>query len=308
MYMWAGAVELWAAAPGPGAAPAVERHETRSHSQIWCFGTQHWDTRGRQSKSSARRTRCCRSGTAARGLVPGGIWGRAAAGAAAGTAAAGLPWCDRGAREALSARLGRCNHRPRPCTRASHTPFQLGPATGVTRRTSHVARRTAPGRGQRACAAAPARVPGSREASRPTRSRRGSLAYLPGLQQARHHLAAPREPEDGPSSVGHVRPAEVMALFVSACLLVPLRTLDLPLSEYCRCALAFFLLRLHQTRDRSFSDTFRVGTRVHYLVSSARGSPPLPSRAPSHRPAPAQTDRQTEHGGEAGEVGQRTGA
>lgn len=30
----------------------MERHETRNHSQIWCFGTQHWDTRDRQSKTS----------------------------------------------------------------------------------------------------------------------------------------------------------------------------------------------------------------------------------------------------------------
>lgn len=46
---------------GHGAASAVEKHETRNHSQIWCFGTQHWDTRNRQLKSSARRTRCCKS-------------------------------------------------------------------------------------------------------------------------------------------------------------------------------------------------------------------------------------------------------
>lgn len=82
------------------AACAVEKHETQNHSQIWCFGTQHWATRDRQLKSSARRTRCCKmrdlAQTRVRQLLLNQDCGRLDATSVGLESSSRLPWCDRG--------------------------------------------------------------------------------------------------------------------------------------------------------------------------------------------------------------------
>lgn len=161
-----------------------EKHETRNRSQIWCFGTQHWNTRDRQLKSSARRTRCCKSRDLAQTRARQLLVNRTVAQTVAG-------WlmlhcfpcriCGVGveqqaavvrprAHEAFSPGLNRWNHRSQSCTRVSYTPFQLAQPCG----------HTAPGR-EHGCAAVSTRHPGSwnrRKAVLHTQPSRLSLIWL----------------------------------------------------------------------------------------------------------------------------------
>lgn len=125
----------------------------------------HWGTRGRQSKRLRTAHEMLQVGHSNAGPV--------AVGSGDGAAAACCRGATEGAREALCAGLIGATTAPRPCTRASHTPFRLFAFSARPSHWGHTSHGARPGAASVCCSARP----GSQARGRPgpTRSRRGSL-------------------------------------------------------------------------------------------------------------------------------------